>query len=166
MSRGQIIFKKYNNEKIDQSFEYNKQDKPLVDFFNNKAKDFISNRVSTIKTISLNNKFIGYYAIAMSSVEASDLYDEKKAATFPHPCIKLGRILINKNLRGKRIGKSVIIHIIQIAQALNKHVSCRFIAVDAKKGVEGFYLKNGFIPIKQNKQKSEDTTTMLFDLKT
>lgn len=159
-----IVFRNYAGESISETFVYDSSDKPLVTFFNRDADKLIKGRISTIKTIYLENKFIGYFTLSMSSVEANSLLDEKRIATFPHPAIKIGRLLIDKKFRGLGIGGKIITYIAQLAQSLNKLSACRFLIVDAKKGVENFYHKNGFVEVKPEFQKSDHSTTMLFDL--
>lgn len=160
-----IYFRNWNGEKIDkETFQYEKQDQPLVNFFNNQASSLVKGRVSTIKSFyNEENYFIGYYAISMSHIEAPNLYDEKRVATFPHPAIKIGRLLIDKNCRGKGIGRVAIKHIIMIAQKLNQFVACRFIILDAKPQAIGFYEKIGFVIIGKARKRA-DTVPMLFDL--
>lgn len=165
MSEDLIIFKKYNGEKIGKSFEYEDKDKPLVNFLNKQAKKLIRDKISTIKTIYYNDEFIGYYSISMSTVDSGDLYDEKRSATYSHPAILIGRLLVDKKFRGMRVGRKTIITLILLAKHLNELCACRFIAVDSKKDVVGFYKKMGFLPLGEDKQKKEDTVTMLFDLK-
>lgn len=162
---GLIYFKNWHGEKIDKkTFRYEDKDQPLVDFLNDQASLLIHGRVSTIKCIyNDDNKFIGYYATSMSYIEAPNLYDEKRVATFPHPSIKIGRLLIDKNYQGKGIGRAAIKHIIMIAQKLNQFVACRFIILDAKPHAVGFYQKVGFVIIGKSRRKT-DTIPMLFDL--
>lgn len=162
-----VYFRNWEGEKIDEkNFEYDKGDQPLVDFFNKRVEEFIEQRISTIKTIYFEDKFVGYYAIAMSSILADDLFDEKRTSTLPHPAIMLGKLLIDKQYRGKQLGSTAIVNIVYIAQTLHKHAACRFIIVDAKKGIEGFYGKNGFQKIMSKKAKKQTKITpMLFDLK-
>jgi len=164
MYKDLIIFKNYNGEKIDKSFEYEEKDEPLVKFFNKQSAELVKKRISTIKTITYNGQFIGYYSISMSSIEAGSLFDEKRSATWPHPAIIIGRILLDKRFRHGGFGTKVILSIIFLAKKLNQFCACRFIIVDAKKGVEGFYEKTGFLAVKKEKQRSGNTTTMLFDL--
>jgi predicted GNAT family N-acyltransferase len=165
MSKNLVVFKNYDEERIDNNFSYNKKDEPLVNFFNNQAKELIENKISTIKTIYLNGKFVGFYSVSMSSIESDKLFDEKRAATYAHPAIIIGRILLDKNYRKMGIGGKIIVSIIQIAKLLNKFCACRFIIVDSKKNVEKFYEKTGFVAIPKEKQQSKRTTKMLFDLK-
>lgn len=165
MSESLIVFKKYNGEKIGGSFEYDKKDKPLVNFLNTKAEQLIRDKISTIKTIYYNDEFIGYYSISMSTVDSGDLYDEKRSSTYSHPAILIGRLLVDKRFRGMHLGRKTIITIILLANHLNKLCACRFIAVDSKEDVVEFYKRVGFLPLGKDKQKNENTTTMLFDLK-
>lgn len=159
-----VYFRNWNGEKIDKDFEYEKRDKPLADFFNKRAKSCIEGKVTTIRTIyDDENKFIGYYVLSMSYIEAEDLYDEKRVATFPHPALKLGRLLIDKKYRGQRIGIAAITHIVMLAKKLNDFVVCRFIILDSKPWVVGFYEKMGFVVIGKI-DKKESTVPMLFDL--
>ncbi len=160
-----VRFRDWNGEKIGSDFEYDQRDKPLVDFLNKRAKKFVDGRVTTIKSLfDEGNNFLGYYAVAMSSIEAPDLYDEKRVATFPHPALKIGRLLIDKKLRGQRIGSAAIASIVQLAKVINKFVACRFILVDSKPWVVEFYQKNGFVVVGGEIEDDSSTVEMLFDL--
>lgn len=160
-----IYFRNWNGEKIDsKTFKYEDRDQPLVDFLNNQAEALTKGCVSTIKTIyNDEGRFIGYYAISMSYIEAPNLYDEKRVATFPHPSIKIGRLLIDQSCRNQGIGRGAIKHIIMLAKKLNEFVACRFIILDAKPHAQSFYEKIGFVVIEKAK-KRENSLPMLFDL--
>lgn len=135
---------------------------------NDDAAVCVEGRVSTIKTVYDEiDRFIGYFAIAMSSIKSKELYDEKRVAPFPHPTLLLGRMMLSKDCRGKRIGSKIIDYIVMLAQKLNKFAACRFIAVDSKLHVVGFYKKKGFIEVgyDKKKRKKERMVPMLFDLK-
>jgi len=161
-----VYFRNWEGEKIKEGvFEYGENDQPLVDFLNKKAEKFIRQRISTVKTIYFEGNFVGYYAIAMSSITASDLFDEKRTSTLPHPAIIIGKLLIDKKHRNKKLGSTTIVNIVRVAQMLHKHAACRFIIVDAKKGVEKFYESNGFQKImSEDAKKQTEITPMLFDL--
>ena len=191
MSKKFIIFRDWNGEKIDRkSFDYNEEDEELVEFYNKDAKKCITGRVSTIKNIfDENNKLIGYFAVAMSSTKATLLFNRKRAASFPHPTLLLGRLLLSKDCRGRKIGTKTIDYIVMLAQKLNEFAACRFIAVDSKSYAIGFYEKMGFEQVGYKKEGGkqrflqklfkwfgtlfggsglkdpEATVSMLFDLK-
>lgn len=159
-----VYFRNWDGEKIEDDFEYDKRDKPLVDFLNKRAEACVNGKVTTIKAIySENNEFIGYYAISMSYIEAEDLYDEKRVATFPHPALKLGKLLIDKRCRGQKIGTAAITHIVMLAKRLSDVVACRFVILDSKPWVVDFYKRNGFAVIGKL-EEGESTVPMLFDL--
>lgn len=186
----EIKFENWRNEKINkENFQWDPIDQPLVDFYNRFAKKFTKGRISTIKNIfDQNGKMIGYYAVAMSSTESSTLFDSKRDSSFPHPTLMLGRVLLCKTCRDRKIGTRVIDHVVMLAQNLNRFAACRFIAVDSKPHVQGFYKKMGFEAVEPKpknflgktiffltsiprkifvliSKKSESTVTMLFDLK-
>lgn len=161
-----VRFRDWDGEKIGDEFGFDKRDKPLIDFFNKRAEKFIDGRVTTIKSLyDENDNFLGYYAVSMSSIEAPDLYDEKRVATFPHPALKIGRLLVDKKLRGQKIGTAAIASIVQLAKAINRFVACRFILVDSKPWVVEFYQKNGFVVVGGEINENSSTVEMLFDLK-
>lgn len=160
-----VYFKDWKGEKIGAGFEYDKRDKPLVDFLNKRAQKCVEGKVTTIKSIyNEADEFIGYYALSMSYIEAAELYDEKKVATFEHPALKLGRLLIDKRCRGQKIGTAAITHIVMLAKKINEFVACRFIVLDSKPWVVEFYKLRGFVVIGEENSSEDDTVPMLFDL--
>jgi hypothetical protein len=87
------------------------------------------------------------------------------------PAMKIAKLAAAKSakVKYKGIGSYMILLASAIATAASKdRFACRFITVDADiehdKGVEEFYIKNGFIPNKEMNNKNSKTINMRKDL--
>ena len=78
------------------------------------------------------------------------------------PAVKIGRLAVAKTFQHSRIGGRLLDYIKAWFTIGNK-TGCRFIIVDAYRGVIPFYEKNGFVLLSEN-DKDEKTRLMYFDL--
>ncbi|MBF0457836.1 MAG: GNAT family N-acetyltransferase [Nitrospirae bacterium] len=88
----------------------------------------------------------------------------KKRSYHSYPAVKIGRFAVHRDFHNKRIGRKMMNHIKRFFLDSNK-AGCRFITIDSYSDSVGFYLKNGFDFLSE-KDKTDDTRLMYFDLKT
>ncbi len=83
-----------------------------------------------------------------------------------YPAVKIGRLSVDINHKGKNIGSQVV-SFIKTWFAFDNKTGCRFVLVDAYNRPEiiDFYNKNGFILLTE-KDSGKKTRLMYFDLKT
>lgn len=91
------------------------------------------------------------------------LLHHRKRGYKSYPSVKLGRLAIDKNLKGSGLGSQLLNYIKVLFISGNK-TGCRFITADAYKHAVGFYAKNGFTPLSEKPEDSQ-TELMYFDLK-
>ncbi|MDP3975868.1 MAG: GNAT family N-acetyltransferase [bacterium] len=161
----QLYFRDYSGEILPVDFEYKEEDRDLIDFYNTDAQHYCEESISKVINVFHEEELVGYFAYAVSEINASHLQKNDRFAPFPHPAIKLGRLLICQSMRGMGIGTTVLKKVATIALDVREIVPIRFLIVDSMKQAVQFYLHNGFVDsgIKRGKQK--DLSIMYIDLK-
>ena len=87
----------------------------------------------------------GYYTLAAGSIPfLSVLFDERKSLPKYEslPAVRLGRLAIDKNYQGRRLGEFLLYDAFKYA--VNQSIAWKFFIVDAKEHAVNFYLKFGF----------------------
>lgn len=100
----------------------------------------------TFVALNENNRIAGYFTLATAQVAYQEIPDDfkEKLPKYPIPALRIARLAVNKDLKGKGIGKWLL------AQAFIKaiHVAdvtgLYFIIVDAKETSKSFYEHYGF----------------------
>ncbi len=100
----------------------------------------------TFVALNENNQIVGYFTLATAQVAYQEIPDDfrEKLPKYPIPALRIARLAVNKDLKGKGIGKWLL------AQAFIKaiHVAdvtgLYFIIVDAKETSKSFYEHYGF----------------------
>ncbi|MFH1256298.1 MAG: GNAT family N-acetyltransferase [Candidatus Diapherotrites archaeon] len=93
-------------------------------------------------------KVIGFVTILndklrVSSGEKKDLAISSRY--FDFPAIKIGKLAVSKEFKGKKIGTTLLRYVVGLALESAEKTGCRFLIVDSiPKSVE-FYLKKGFV---------------------
>ncbi|MCP4691552.1 MAG: GNAT family N-acetyltransferase [Desulfobacterales bacterium] len=88
---------------------------------------------------------LGYITVAMGSLEADELPNNKKLpAKYPLPILRLGRLAVDARYHGKGIGKQLLGHAFLLALRQRDTVGCIGIVVDAKPEAIKYYQNFGF----------------------
>jgi len=157
-------------------------DSDLNEFFNIDSFKFqkqllsvtyvIASDIETIAFYSLSNDKISKYEIPennpWNAFRKKQLVKEKSRLS-SYPCVKIGRLGVNKNYQSKGIGE-FLLNKIKLDFVTNNKTGCRFITVDAYNNEKtiAFYRRNGFdfLPIKMSEGDNANIRTklMYFDL--
>ena len=148
--------------------------------------DFIVNRATEFQKYMLavnyacvnaeTGKVYAYCSLANDKIALDDFKDKtefnrfRKKRGFPnekrlksYPAVKLCRLGVDKSVKGKQIGTTVIDYIKSMS-ALDSKAGCRFLTVDANLNAVPFYEKNGFQHMSAD-DNNPHTRLMYFDLK-
>ncbi|HEX8831484.1 MAG TPA: hypothetical protein VF705_09980, partial [Longimicrobium sp.] len=91
---------------------------------------------------------------------------------------KLGQLGVDLRFQGRGLGETIVADVIGLARETGRNIGCRFVAVDARPGLDGWYRKLAFKPnkllqqrrIEQALEKRRDlqalATSMRYDLRT
>ena len=162
-----------NNETI-KSFDCGDAD--LNDFIINEAHHYRKAllAVTYIFEDKETGNVIGYFSLANDRVSLTDFNNKTEFNRFrktrfvnekrikSYPAVKICRLGIDKSLRGKGIG-STLLDFIKYFFIENNKTGCRFLTVDAFNNAISFYKNNKFQHLKE--QEDDKTTRFLyFDL--
>lgn len=97
-----------------------------------------------------DNRIAGYYTLSATSVIPGDL-PENAARKLPRyesiPATLIGRLAIDENNHGQRLGKVLLIEALRQSLVTSQRVASFAVAVDAKSDkAKAFYKGLGFIP--------------------
>ena len=166
--------RKLDNNEIIKSFDCGDAD--LNDFIINEAHHY--RKALLAVTYVFENKetgnVIGYFSLANDRVSLTDFNNKTEFNRFrktrfvnekrikSYPAVKICRLGIDKSLRGKGIG-STLLDFIKYFFIENNKTGCRFLTVDAYNNAIYFYKNNKFQHLKE--QEDDKTTRFLyFDL--
>jgi GNAT superfamily N-acetyltransferase len=123
-------------------------------FLNDWLKKFalLNSRANAAKTFVVceRNRVIGYYSLAMGSVdyEVASPRIKKGLAKHPVPVVIIARLAVDLGYQGKRIGISLLKDAFLRILMISEHIGARAVFVNAKDdNAKKFYEKNGFKPL-------------------
>lgn len=92
----------------------------------------------------------GYYALSTHHVRFESLPGDQSKG-LPHseiPVVLLGRLAVDRSVRGQGLGKVLLVDSLRRVQHLADHVGVRGMEVDAlDDSARAFYIKFGFVPL-------------------
>lgn len=97
------------------------------------------------------NRVIGYYTLSMSCIEFVEIPEgyNRGLPKYPSPVAKIGRLAIDVNFQGKKIGTALLIDALNKIVIASQSVAACAVIVDAKNdSAKKFYAGFGFIPYK------------------
>lgn len=131
----------------------------LDNYLKTQAGQDIKKNVSVTYALTFinSNTIIGYYSLASISIDVGELSDEftKKLPKYPMlPGILIGRLAIDSNSQGKKIGSHLLIDALKRSVLISDQIGINVIVVDAKdQNAAKFYHHYGFIELPSNKLK-------------
>jgi predicted GNAT family N-acyltransferase len=149
-------------------------DTDLNDFLLNDAKNYLKELLAVTYVLEdkNSNATIAFFSMFNDRISLKDtsknswnklrrnIANPKRKSSFP--AVKLGRLGVNNDYKGRGFGK-MIIDFIKVHFVTNNRTGCRFLTVDAYAKSLAFYEKQGFIYFSEN-DMNEDTRQMYFDL--
>lgn len=153
-------------------------DTDLNGFLFEDSKNYLSELMAVTYLIESQEQTVAYFCLLNDKV-TFDTSDTRKKSfwnrfnrrnSIPnnkrrqnYPAVKIGRLAVNKEFCGQRIGRFILDSV--KSRLLDKNdIGCRFITVDAYDSAFKFYEKNGF-EFLSDEDESESTRLMYFDLK-
>lgn len=106
------------------------------------------NKVFVATTINSPQAILGYYTLSAGSVRADDLPPEHKRhlPNYPVPVALLGRLAIDKQLQGQRLGTILLADAVQRVEQASEVMAVYAVVVDTlNQSVAEFYKQFGFI---------------------
>lgn len=126
----------------------------LNDYFRTQVSQDVKRRYTTcfVAVDKQDDRIAGYYTLAMSSVELTDLPETivKKLPRYPQvPVARLGRLAVDVNYKGQQLGGSLLAD--AIYRTAQSEIAAYAIVVDAKDdNAVRFYEHFGFLKLGRN----------------
>lgn len=154
------------------------EDSDLNEFLFEKAKLYKKEFLATTFILENEERTIAYYSIFNDSLKVEEesfasksalrrflkeLVSHPKRHLKSFPALKIGRLGIDKNFKGKGLGKLIVNNIINDTLELNEKQACKLITVDAYNQSLIFYERLNFEYLTES-DKDEETRQMYFDL--
>lgn len=154
------------------------EDTDLNEFLFEKAMLYKKEFLATTFILENEEHTIAYYSIFNDSLKVEEESFASKSAfkrflkelvTHPKrhlksfPALKIGRLGIDKNYKGKGLGKLIVNNIINDTLELNEKQACKLITVDAYNQSLIFYERLNFEYLTES-DKDEETRQMYLDL--
>jgi GNAT superfamily N-acetyltransferase len=93
---------------------------------------------------------IGYFTLSNRQIDIGDLPPglQKKVGRYKHvPATLIGRLAVDKEFKGKKLGEALLIEALKLAYENRKQVGSFGVLVEAEEEAVGFYLRYGFIQL-------------------
>lgn len=105
-----------------------------------------------VATTGVESKdILGYYSTSASSIEFENIPQNlsKKLPKYPAPSMLIGRLAVDKQVQGKKLGETLLIHALNRAVRATSEMAIFAVRVDAlDEEAKQFYLRYGFVPFK------------------
>ena len=111
------------------------------------TQDFIRKANVPVLAVNTKSEVIGFYTLSSGAIEFKNFPEalKKSIAPYPVPIARIGRLAVDKLIKGQGLGKELLFHAIDRAEQASKKIGIRAIVVDAKdEAAENFYKKYGF----------------------
>lgn len=122
---------------------------PLDRYLREQATQDVRRRIAACHVLLDGDRVLGYYTLAASSVPLQDLPQTlaKKLPRYPLvPAVRLGRLAVDRSLRGQGYGGALLADALQ--RAAHADIAAYALLVDAKDAAAAaFYRHHGFIDL-------------------
>jgi predicted GNAT family N-acyltransferase len=109
------------------------------------AKQYQKERLGITYLFFYEETMIGYITLAMSSIHALRLEEHEENIALPfYPCLFIGRLAVNNDLREKDIGTYLANWATGLALEMSEEIGCRYVVLESKESKIQFYSKIGF----------------------
>ena len=143
----------------------------LNDFLKHDCPLQISHRLSYTRLAFYEGKIVGYVSLLADSIalhiDIREWYKlHKNITVLQVPALKIGRLGIDNNYKGRDIGSALVKYSIGVAFRMNDDlgVGCRFLTVDSDPNAVGFYERLGFEMNMHRDHKGKHYPNMHYDI--
>lgn len=111
-----------------------------------------------------SDRIVGFVTVAAAVFDAEDLPSGKRMPPYPLPVLRVARLAVATDERGRGIGRALVRFACEVAERMRDDVGCVGVAVDAKPGATGFYESFGFVAVEAvaGQGRSRPGPTLMF----
>jgi GNAT superfamily N-acetyltransferase len=92
-------------------------------------------------------RILGFATVAPASLDADDLPSGRTMPPYPLPVLRIARLAVAVDQRGRGLGKALLRFSIELAEKMRDGLGCVGLVVDAKSDAVAFYDRYGFTTI-------------------
>lgn len=120
--------------------------KPIDDFIHNEALDFQNERLGVSYVFRYDNEIVGFVTLSMADLKKERLQreDRLQIGKAYYPALQISQLAVCKEKVDNDIGTFLCDFSLAVAYNLSEEVGCRFLVLNSKRDVIGFYEKYGF----------------------
>lgn len=114
------------------------------------ARPQMSKGMSVVYVLLDDVNVVGFYTLSATHIFKQDDVNAltKYPDSLPIPAILIGRLAVDVSLKGKGIGKELLLHALRNIKELSTRIGCAYVIVDAKDSTaKQFYQYHGFKPL-------------------
>ena len=137
----------------DDRSQFNSGDVDLDRFFTKYAgqNQFKHHIGTTYVALNDVDTVVGYATVAAGSIECDELPSsvtkKQKLPAYPLPVLRLARLAVSADLKGQRIGESLLKYVLGLSVSMANGFGCFGVVVDAYTTAVGYYRQYGFAAI-------------------
>lgn len=129
----------------------------LDSYFRQQIRQDVARRVAAAFVLIQDGKQVaGFYTLSSLSIigaELPELLAKKLPSRAPIGVTLLGRMAVSEELRGRQLGRLLLMHALSRALQVSRQVASWAVVVDAKQGAREFYLKHDFLPLPSQRDR-------------
>lgn len=129
----------------------------INDFIHNEARDFQNERLGISYVCMYADRIVGFVTLSMADLKKERMGSEDKLQIGKenYPALQIGQLATCKDLESRGIGTFLCDFSLGMAYKLFEKVGCRFLVLNAKEDVIGFYEQYGFKLLPDQKKRRE-----------
>jgi GNAT superfamily N-acetyltransferase len=145
-----MLFRVIPLEQIHDRSTFNSGSESLDTYFRERVTQDIRRRITAcFVALSSDNRIVGYYTLASTSVFLGDLPEKyiKKLPRYPSvPAVRMGRLAVDLAFKGQGLGGALLADALQ--RVIRSEIAAYALVVNAKdRKAALFYLHHGFIEL-------------------
>jgi hypothetical protein len=155
-----IEFKKLDIEILRESDNFDGficGNKEIDEFIHDEAWDFQTERLGVSYVFRFDAEIVGFVTLSMADLRKEKMEDEDKLQIGKenYPALQISQLAVCKKLTRKKIGTFLCDFSLAKAYEFSEKVGCRFLVLNAKREVMGFYIKYGFKLLPKQEDRRE-----------
>jgi predicted N-acetyltransferase YhbS len=142
--------------------------KEINDFIHNEAKQFQNERLGVSYIFSYQGNPVGFVTLSMADLRKKKMSSEDRLVIGKenYPALQISQLAVCEKLERNKIGTELCHFSLGKAYEFSEKVGCRFLVLNAKRDVIGFYEKYGFKLLPKQEDRREPVMFLnIFDKK-
>jgi len=133
---------------VDDRSDFRSGDEELDLFFHRYAgQNQFRHHIGVTYVAVEEERILGFVTVSPAMLDADDLPSGRKRPPYPLPVLRIARLAVGADSRGRGLGRSLLRFCIEIAERMRNDLGCVGLLVDAKVSAIPFYERLGFVAV-------------------